>query len=51
VAYKKGVNRIECPCHGSRFDIEGKVLKGPATKDLKGYDAELKDQHIVFSFR
>lgn len=23
-----------CPCCGSQYSIEGKVLKGPATKDL-----------------
>lgn len=24
----------ECPCHGSRFDLDGRLLDGPAQEDL-----------------
>jgi len=28
----------DCPCHGSRFDVEGRVLNGPATRGLDRID-------------
>lgn len=28
-------NSWDCPCHGSRFDLAGKVLNGPAMQDLE----------------
>ncbi|MFZ5890671.1 MAG: FAD-dependent oxidoreductase [Myxococcota bacterium] len=34
VAFNHAERSWDCPCHGSRFDIDGAVLDGPATKRL-----------------
>lgn len=36
-------NIFVCPCHGSEFSREGKVLKGPASRDLDRFPLSLVD--------
>ncbi|MGW5478417.1 FAD-dependent oxidoreductase [Streptomyces sp. NPDC004008] len=38
VAFNRAEQAWECPCHGSRFGLDGRVLQGPATRPLKRRD-------------
>ncbi len=42
------INQIEddeivCPCHGSRYNAEGKPIKGPSIKRLQSLDYEMDE--------
>ncbi len=35
VSFNTAERTWDCPCHGSRFTVDGKVLEGPAVEDLE----------------
>ncbi len=41
-------NGFRCPCHGSRYDGQGKVQKGPARQSLKQLRVEIsREGHVL----
>jgi cytochrome b6-f complex iron-sulfur subunit len=42
VAWNGERGEIECPCHGARYDLDGRVLKGPARDPLER--VEVRDE-------
>lgn len=38
VSWNPSEHTWDCPCHGSRFDVNGNMLNGPATKGLSQVD-------------
>ncbi len=40
-------DHFECPCHGSVFDIKGKLLSGPSPRNLDTLPIKIKDD-VVF---
>lgn len=44
-------NSLNCPCHGSRYDREGRVVQGPAHQDLTSYEVRQEENVIVIQLQ
>ena len=43
-------NRFECPCHGSMFDLNGRVLSGPAPRALDSMETKVENGRLFVQY-
>lgn len=41
-----GGGAYNCPCHGSEFSVQGKLLEGPAEHDLTTFETKVDEKNI-----
>lgn len=46
-AWNPGLQEFQCPCHGSLFNIEGKVIGGPAPRPLETMPFKIENGIIM----
>lgn len=49
VPWNASENKFICPCHGSQYNAEGKVVRGPAPLSLALAHTDITDDKVVLS--
>ncbi|MCI0406928.1 MAG: Rieske (2Fe-2S) protein [candidate division Zixibacteria bacterium] len=43
---RKTKSKFECPCHGSQYDLTGKVMRGPAPANLTRFPVKKEGEFL-----
>ncbi len=49
VPWNSGANKFICPCHGSQYDSNGKVVRGPAPLSLTIAHVSVEEDNVLIS--
>lgn len=51
VNFDRNTNEFICPCHGGRYDIEGKVIAGPPKEPLQRLPVKIENKRIFVGLK
>nr|WP_228043898.1 Rieske (2Fe-2S) protein [Dolichospermum sp. LEGE 00246] len=51
VDWQEETQHFICPCHGSEFGTDGKVIKGPAKQGLKAFEVKVEENSFFIKPR
>lgn len=51
VNFDRNTNEFICPCHGGRYDIEGKVISGPPKEPLQRLPVKIEGNRIFVGIK
>jgi len=46
-AWRPELDIIACPCHGSKFHIDGVKIEGPAPRPLDQYETRIQNNRLL----
>ena len=47
--FESDSNDFVCPCHYSRFDLNGNVVQGPANRSLSAYNTRVENNSLIIT--
>jgi cytochrome b6-f complex iron-sulfur subunit len=49
IKYDAELGHLLCPCHGSQYNLDGSIIKGPSKKPLKRYRVSIEKGLVVIT--